>query len=150
MLSGLLFLLVPVSILIAIRHYRLWEIDLLVQRTLLYSLLTLTLGLMYYGLVRLLQTLFRLVWREAQNALVTVLSTLAIAALFGPLRTYLQTAIDRHFYRAKYDAGQVLAVFGTGLWYEVHLDRLTARLLMVVDETMQPAETTLRLKNTRR
>jgi hypothetical protein len=131
-------LALPVTFGVAILRYRLWDIDLLIRRTLVYAVLTAGLAGVYFGLVVVLQALLGLVTGEESSALVTVLSTLAIAALFTPLRRWVQAVIDRRFYRRKYDAARTLADFGAALRDEVDLATLEARLLNVVDETMQP------------
>jgi hypothetical protein len=137
---------IPASIGIAILRYRLWDIDVLIRRTLIYSVLTGLLALAYFGLVVALQNLLRTVTAERQNQLVTVVSTLAIAALFVPLRRWVQAFIDRRFYRRKYDAAHTLAVFGAALRDEVELDSLTQHLVQVVQTTMEPASVSLWLK----
>jgi hypothetical protein len=134
----LLLILFPLLLAIAILRYRLWDIDLLINRALVYGTLTATLALAYFSSVVLLQEAFRAVTGQRQGQLVTVLSTLLIAALAGSLRRWVQTTIDRHFYRRKYDAVRTLAAFGSVVRDEVDLDRLNDRLLGVVDETMQP------------
>ena len=140
-------LLVPSSLGIAIFRYRLWDIDLLIRRTLIYSLSTVLLALAYFGSVLVLQTAFGLLTGQTQSTLVTVLSTLVIAALFVPVRARVQAGIDRRFYRRKYDAARTLAVFGASLRDEVEIEALQERLLGVVDETMQPDGITLWLKS---
>jgi hypothetical protein len=142
-------LTLPVSLAVSILRYRLWDIDLLIRRTLLYSAVTATLALIYLGGVVGLQGVLRRVTGQEQSELVVVLSTLAIAALFGPVRRGLQAAIDRRFYRRRYDAARVLNTFGAGLRDEVDLDALAERLVMTVDETMQPATVSLWLRERR-
>jgi hypothetical protein len=131
---------------IAIFRYRLYDIDLIIRRTLVYSALTALLAGAYFGSVLVFQGAFRLVTGEIQGTLVTVLSTLASAALFQPLRRRVQTAIDRRFYRRKYDAARTLAGFGAGLRDCVDLDDLQGRLLSVVDDTLHPAHARLWLR----
>jgi hypothetical protein len=145
-LAALGFLLMPLCFSIAILRYRLFDIDILINRTLVYGALTAALALVYFGSVVLLQTLFRLLTGEGQSQLVTVLSTLAIAALFTPLRRRIQGVIDRRFYRRKYDAVRTLAAFGTAARDEVDLNQLTGRLLEAVEETMQPAHVSVWLR----
>ena len=145
-LFALLF--VPLSITISIFRYRLWDIDFIIRRTLVYTLLTGSLALVYFSSVVLLQTLVDSFVR-GKTPLVTVVSTLAVAALFTPLRRRIQNFIDRRFYRRKYDAGEVLATFTETLRDEVDLEHLTASILEVVDETMQPAHASLWLKPTK-
>lgn len=137
--------LVPLSFALAILRYRLWDISLVVRRTLVYSLLTAVLTAIYFGSVVLLQELFRSISRE-QSPLVLVLSTLVIAALFAPLRRGLQGFIDRRFYRRKYNAQQLLARFAQTARNETDLEQLTAELLNTVQETMQPAHVSLWLR----
>jgi hypothetical protein len=153
-LPGILFafaiLAVPLSIGIAILRYRLWDIDILIRRTLVYAVLTGLLALTYFGCVVVLQYLVGLLTGQAQSTLVTVVSTLLIAALFVPLRRRVQTAIDRRLYRRKYNAAHTLAAFSATLRDSVDLDALTVQLLDTVDETMQPATAELWLARNRR
>jgi hypothetical protein len=142
--------LIPISIGAAILRSHLWDIDLLIRRTLVYSLLTGLLAAIYFASVVLLQSVFRALFGQAQNAFVTVLSTLAIAALFVPLRKRLQDFIDRRFYRQKVDATQALATFSQAARDEVDLDRLTEELVQVAQATMQPAGVSLWLSPARR
>ncbi len=136
-------LLSPLSFAVAILRYRLWDIDLVIRRTLAYGALTGILGLLYFAsLVVLGQTLFRSSMGQT-SPLAAVVSTLAIAAAFSPLRARLQEAIDRRFYRHKYDAAQTLAAFGATVRDDVDLDRLAERLIAVVQETMQPEHVSL-------
>jgi len=140
-------LLIPLSIGLAILRSRLWDIDILIRRTLVYSALSGLLALIYFGGVVVLQSLFRAVTGQGQNQLVTVVSTLAIAALFLPLRRRVQDVIDRRFYRKKYDAAKTLAAFAATCRDETDLDKLTASLIAVVQETMQPEHVSLWLRN---
>jgi len=137
---GLLWCLIPTTIAIAILRERLFDIDVLINRTLVYGALSAVLAAVYFGAVISLQSALRLFTGEGRSPLVTVLSTLIIAALAAPLRARLQSVIDRRFYRRKYDAGQTLAAFGAAARDEVNLEALEARLLEVVNETMQPAQ----------
>ena len=134
------------SMLVAMLRYRLWDIDLIIRRTLIYSMLSGLLALTYFGSVVVLQGLFTTVTGQ-QSPVVLVLSTLAIAALFFPLRNRVQDFIDRRFFRKKYDAAKVIADFAATCRDETDLDKLTARLVEVVDETMQPEGVTLWLKD---
>lgn len=118
-------------------RYRLYDIDLVIRRTLAYALVTLVLLLTYFGSVTLLTSLFSSVTGQ-QSALAIVISTLMIAALFNPLRRHVQGAIDRRFYRQRYDAQQVLAGFANTARDETDLDALTGELVRVLQETMQP------------
>jgi hypothetical protein len=131
---------------IAILRYRLWDIDIIIRRTLIYSTLTLTLGLVYLGCILLGRTL--VAPYIGSSELVIVASTLAIAALFNPLRRRIQNVIDKRFYRRKYDAAKVLAVFGATVRDETDLDALTAEMLRVVDDTMQSEFVGLWLRDT--
>ncbi len=115
---------------------RLWDIDLIIRRTLVYSTLTVTLGLVYVGCILVSRTLVAPYLGGSEIAIVA--STLAIAALFNPLRKRIQNLIDKRFYRRKYDAAKVLAAFGATVRDETDLERLTAEMLRVVDETVQP------------
>lgn len=137
----------PVTMAIAISRYRLWDIDLVVRRTLQYGLLTGLLALIYYGSVITLQAVVRGLTGQGDSPLITVLTTLAIAALFNPLRTRIQDFIDRRFYRKKYNAEQALAQFAATARDEVDMDKLTRALLGVVEETMQPEKVSLWLIN---
>jgi hypothetical protein len=139
-------LLIPLSIGLAILRSRLWDIDLLIRRTLIYGVLTVLLVFVYLGVVVALQAVFTALTGSARSELVTVLSTLAIAALFVPLRGRLQAFIDHRFYRRKYDAARTLAQFGANLRDEVNLTELSDHLLTAVDETMQPAAVSLWLR----
>src|SRR5947209_6298995 len=129
---------------IAIFRYRLWDIDLLINRTLVYGTLTLTLALVYFSLIISLQSLVHLMTGTiSEQPLVIVASTLAIAALFQPLRRRIQLIIDRRFYRRKYDAAQIVAAFSATLRNEVDLEQLREELIVVVEETMQPSHVSL-------
>jgi hypothetical protein len=147
-LLWVVLLALPITFGVAILRHRLWDIDLIIRRTLLYSALTAILALVYLASVVLLQRLFQLLTGQEQSPFVTVLSTLAIAALFTPLHHRLQTAIDRRFYRRRYDAEQVLASFSAAVRDETNLERLAAHLRSVVAETLQPAQVSLWLRET--
>jgi len=134
-----------VAITIAIMRYRLWDIDLIIRKTLQYALLTGLLALVYLGSVILLRSLTGNLFGE-QSPLVIVLSTLAIAALFNPLRGRVQDFIDRRFYRQKYNAEQALTQFAATARDKIEMDKLTTALLGVVDETMQAEKASLWLK----
>ena len=139
-------LLIPLSIGMAILRSHLWDIDLLIRRTLVYAALTGLLALAYFGSVLVLEGVVRLLTGQSQSQVVTVVSTLAIAALFVPLRRAVQGFIDRRFYRRKYDAARTLAAFSNSVRDEVELGRLTDSLTEVVDETLQPETVSLWLR----
>jgi len=136
---------VPVAIGFAVLKYRLYDIDLLINRTLVYGSLTISLVAVYLGGVVVLQRLFTPLMGES-NGLATVASTLAIAALFNPLRRRLQSLTDRRFYRRKYDATRTLEAFGSRLREETDLDALSNDVVGVVSTTMQPAHVSLWLR----
>ena len=140
-----LLLLTPLSIGFAIVRSRLWDIDILINRTLVYGTLTGILALVYIGSIIALQALLRGLFQQTSDVAI-VISTLLIAALFLPLLKRIQVLIDRRFYRHKYDAAKVVAAFSATLRNEVDLDQLREHLLAVVQETMQPAHISLWLR----
>jgi len=144
-ISTCLILLIPLSFGFAILRSRLWDIDVLINRTLVYGALTVSLTAIYVSLVIGLQSLLRGLISQ-DNSVAIVLSTLAIVALFQPLRQGIQRSIDRRFYRRKYDAAKTLAAFSSTLRQEVDLDQLREQLLAVAQETMQPAHVSLWLR----
>ena len=145
-LITIFLLLFPISFAIAILRYRLWDIDIFIRRTLIYSTLTVSLAIFYLLSVIILEQIVGLLTGREQSEFVIVLSTLAIAALSSPLRRRIQNSIDRSFYRRKYDAVRTLEAFSASLREEVDLDELCSQLLRVADETMQPVQAFLWLK----
>jgi len=141
-MTALVFLTIPLGIGIAIFRYRLWDIDRLINRTLVYGSMTVLLGAVYAGLVLGLQALLGGLLHQT-NAIALVISTLVIYVLFQPLRRRIQRIIDRRFYRHKYDAVRTLAAFSATLRQEVDLATLSEHLVGVVQETMQPASISL-------
>jgi hypothetical protein len=157
-LQGVQLLVIPLAFGAAMLRYRLWDIDTLVNRALVYGTLTATLTAVFVGLVIGLQALLSgllgsllggigLIGED--NGVAVVLSTLAIVALIGPLGRRVQALIDRRFYRRKYDAAQTLEAFSATLRQEVDLDQLRERVLAVAQETMQPAHASLWLRSSR-
>ncbi len=149
-LTFAIFLFIPLSVAIAILRSRLWDIDIIIRRTLVYTILTVILALIYTGLVLGFGSLVRSLLDQQQNPLVIVASTLVIAALFQPLRHRIQRAIDLRFYRRKYDATKTVEAFSATLRSEVDLSQLREQLLNVVQVTMQPAHVSLWLRKSDR
>ena len=149
-----IFLLLPfiLCVAFAILRSRLWDIDILINHTLVYGSLTVILALVYFVSVFTLQALVSVFTGHfstgAQSPVVLIVSTLGIVALFTPLRRRLQSSIDRRFYRSKYDAARTLAAFSKTLSNEVDLNQLREHLVAVVQETMQPSHVSLWLRNT--
>jgi uncharacterized membrane protein YhdT len=146
-LNNIVIPAIPIAIGIAILRYRLYDIDLLINRTLVYGSLTLMLALVYFGGVTATQAVFTaLTGQEQQPQLAIVISTLVIAALFTPLRRRIQSFIDRSFYRRKYDARKTLEALSAKLRDETDLEALSVDLVGAVRETMQPAHVSLWLR----
>jgi len=149
-LASLGISVIGVGLSVAVLRYRLFDIDVIVRRTLQYTLLTGLLGLVYFGSVVILQQIFELLSVGAgRSPLAIVLSTLAIAALFTPLRVRIQAGIDRRFYRRKYDAERTLERFAGTLRDEVDVERLSEQLISVVQETVEPEMISLWVSKTR-
>jgi hypothetical protein len=145
LLHWLLLMSIAGAIGLAVLHYRLYDIDRIISRTLVYGLLTGLLGLVYVGLVLGLGQLFGGISAQPPSWAVAG-ATLAVAALFQPLRRRIQQAVDRRFNRRRYDATQTIEAFSVRLREEVDLDSLSAELLAVVDQTMQPTTASLWLR----
>jgi len=150
LIAGALFLVgflsIPSAMALAILKYRLYDIDVVINRTLVYTILTTVLALLYFGSIALLQTVL-IVFTGQGSQLAVVASTLLIAALFNPIRRRTQSFIDRRFYRGKYDAAKTLEAFGASLREETDLGELNDHLLTVVRETMQPEHVSLWLRD---
>jgi hypothetical protein len=139
------FSVIPLGISFSILRYRLWDIDIIIRRTVQYGVITAVLLLVYFGSVTLLQSALTGV-TDSQSPIVIVISTLLIAALFNPLRRRVQNFIDRRFFRRKYDAAQILAQFAQTAQDEVDMENLSAVLISVVEESLKPETVTLWLK----
>lgn len=144
-LTVIAVLAIPLASGVAILRYHLYDIDIIIHRTLVYAALTAFLGLSYYGLVLLLQQIFSSPIADSQIAIAG--STLAVAALFRPARAAVQRFIDRHLYRRKYDAAKTLEAFSARLREEIDLNTLTTELLSVVTRTVQPVHVSLWLRS---
>jgi len=145
-LLNLTFVFIPITLAIAMLRYRLFDIDILLRRTLLYSLLTLALAVVYFGSVIVLQRVFGSI-TDQESQLAVAISTLGIALLFLPLRRKLQGSIDRRFYRRKYDAEQALGSFAARCRDETEVEALVEELRLVLQQTMQPAGVSVWLKS---
>jgi hypothetical protein len=147
-LNALFLVLQTIFIAIAVLRYRLWDIDFIIRKTVIYALLTGNLIAVYFISIVLLQELFQFVTGQAGSPVATVISTLGMAALFTPLRKRIQNDIDQRFYRQKYNAEQALVQFAINARDEVDQDRLTAALLGVIEMTLQPQTVWLWLRPT--
>ena len=145
LVSAIALMGMGICLAIAITRYHLFDIEAIIHRTLVYAALTATLALVYFGSVILMQSLFEAVTGQ-RSAIAVVISTLVIAALFNPLRKRIQNDIDRRFFRKKYDAEKIVAAFGSSLREEVDLEELSACLLRVLEETMQPESLSVWIK----
>lgn len=132
------FCLVPVTLLFSMFRYRLWEVDRLINRALIYSSLTLALTLIYVASVFVMQQLFRRLTSASSDLLVIVISTIGIASLFEPLRQFLRRAIDKRFFRTKYDADQTAIALTSVLQNEVDLENIKMRVAGAVENALQP------------
>jgi hypothetical protein len=139
-------LIIPITLAISIQRYRLWDIDFIIRRTLLYSLLTILLAGIYFGTIIVLENALRLITGH-DSVLAIVISTLAITGLFAPLRLILQKFIDRRFYRQKYNADQALEALSAHLRHEVDMDHLVGETLRMVENTVQPQFASLWLRS---
>ena len=141
-LWGFMLLTIPVSIAFAILRYRLYDIDIIIRKTLVYGAITVLLAMIYFGSVVLLEQAFRVLTGQ-DSPVAIVISTLVIAGLFNPLRTWVREFIDRRFYRRKYDAQRALATFAATARDEVDMDNLTKEMLRVMEESLQPESISL-------
>jgi hypothetical protein len=147
--AGILWLALPIAMAVSILREGLFDVDLLINRTLVYAVLSVALSALYFASVLLFQSLFRALAQQ-ESDLAIVASTLAIAVSFTPLRRRIQAVIDRRFYRKKYDAEKIIARFSTVMRDEVDLEKLSTALLAAVDEAMQPESASLWLRQTAR
>jgi hypothetical protein len=146
-LIGILWCTIPSALAISILHERLFDIDIIIRRTLVYGGLTATLALTYFGSVLVLQNMLQALTGQSQSQVVIVISTLAIAGLFNPFRKRIQNQIDQRFYRQKYDAEQAVAEFAAAVRSETDMTQLSSRLMATVEQTMQPEGLSLWLKD---
>ncbi|HXX78858.1 MAG TPA: hypothetical protein VEI53_10220, partial [Ktedonobacteraceae bacterium] len=143
--TTLILFFLPLSIGFAMLRSRLWDIDIVINKALVYGLLTVLLAAVYIVLIISLQYPLQGIINQ-NNGVAIVISTLVIAAIFQPLRHRIQSVIDRRFYRSKYDAARTLEAFSATLRNEVDLNQLSSHLIAIVQETMQPAHVSLWLK----
>jgi hypothetical protein len=140
------YALIPLSIGVAVVRYRLYEIDVIIRKTLVYAILAAALALVYLGGIASVSVVLRAVTGQS-GAVAVTLSTLAVAVTFQPLRAWIQAAVDRRFYRRKYDSAQTLREFNSRLRQEIDLDALSAEVLNVVTETVQPSHASMWLRS---
>jgi hypothetical protein len=148
LLTTIGWFLLPICLAIAITRYRLFDIDVIIRRTLVYSILSGLLGVVYFGSVTVLQGVFTSLG-GSQTPVITVISTLGIAALFSPLRKRIQEFIDRRFFRSKYNAEQALSTFAAAARAETNLELLSGSLVLTIQETLQPKDASLWLLQAR-
>lgn len=149
-LTPLSVALIPLATGAAITRYRLYGIDLIIRRTLIYSTLTFIFAILYLAAVLALQALFFWFTDQERSSIAIVISTLVIATLFSPIRTWVQNLIDRRFFRARYDADQAISSFLADMSQEVDLQQIVARTEQVVEETLQPQDVFVWLAGQRR
>jgi hypothetical protein len=145
LLLGFILIAIPASIGIAVLRYRLYDIDLIIRRTLVYGLLTALLALVYFVAVTLIGNMLTAASGQ-QSTIAVVISTLTIAALFNPLRKRVQEFIDRRFYRKRYDIEKIIEAFSSSLRDQVEIEQLTSRLTEVVKEALQPVQLSIWLR----
>jgi hypothetical protein len=147
LLTGLAFMAIPIAVCVAILRYRLYDIDLIINRTLVYGLLTAVLGFIYIAGVVGVGGLVRGMTGQEGNSLVVAASTLAVAGLFRPARTRIQAFIDRRFDRSRYDAQQTIVDFSAKMREQIDLDSLTSEMTTVIRDTVQPTHVSLWLRS---
>ena len=147
LLTVVCFATIPIASGIAIFRYHLYDIDIIINRALVYASLTAVLAFTYVAASVGIGSLVRKLTGQQENDIVVAASTLLIAALFGPARTRIQANVDRRFYRSRYDAQRTVEAFSTRLQDEVNLDALSVELAAVVRNTMQPTQVTVWLKH---
>lgn len=135
----------PLTITFSVLRYRLWDIDLVINRTIIYSLLTGVLGILYLASIIILQAVFHIITNQQQSELVTAISTLLLAIAFQPVRDRIQILIERNLYRRRYNAETTLTQFGELMLAEVDLEKITIQLMRVIEDTMQPQKVSLSL-----
>jgi hypothetical protein len=146
LLTGLAFMAIPIAVCVAILRYRLYDIDLIINRTLVYGLLTAVLGIVYVVGVVGLGGLVREMTGQEGNSLVVAASTLSVAGLFRPARTRIQAFIDRRFDRSRYNAQQTIVDFSAKMREQIDLDSLTSEMTSVIRDTVQPTHVSLWLR----